>query len=270
MNLIFEEEEEGSNFLVPDATPGGAASRAAPGAGPARQAGPTGPALDSGPREIGVTTGREEIIPAAPPVPPTSPTPAGHGTVGGPPGAAGGAASTGGGGGAGGAGSIFPVGRQVRSVVYVIDRSSSMAGGLLTGAVRELHASLERLPVQTQFQVVVYHDQAETLLPLRGLLPASSENVARAALALEQLRPEGGTNHLRALQMALSLGAEVVYFLTDADDLSDDERREITRLNRGRSIIHTIELNTANRDRVNMPLQILARENRGRYQAVSP
>ncbi len=258
VHLIFEEEEEeGSTFLVPPRASGGT--------------------LDAAPREIGVITGREEIVPVAPQAPPFPPPPlaqssgTGQGAVSvGLSGSAAGAGKAGSIGGAGGAGAIFQVGRPARSVVYVIDRSSSMGGGLLAGAVRELHACLKRLPAQTQFQVVVYHDQAETLLPIRGLVAASAENVARAELALEQLRPEGGTNHLRALQTALSLGAEVIYFLTDADDLSDEDRREITQLNRGRSIIHTIELNVANRDHVNMPLQVLARENRGRYQAVLP
>ncbi len=167
----------------------------------------------------------------------------------------------------------FAVGRPARRVVYVIDRSASMGlGGLLTAATRELHAALERLPVTTHFQVILYHDQAEALL--RGpteLLPATTENVQRATQLLGEMRAEGGTNHLQALRLALSMAPEVIYLLTDADDLSDADRREVTRINlRTRAVIHTIELNLANRNRTNMPLQVLARDNRGRYQAVNP
>ena len=43
----------------------------------------------------------------------------------------------------------------------------------------------------------------------------------------------------------------------------------VTLLNRGRAAIHTIELTTVNRHRADMPLHRLARDNRGRYQAVS-
>jgi hypothetical protein len=48
-----------------------------------------------------------------------------------------------------------------------------------------------------------------------------------------------------------------------------DQVRIITRLNRGRAAIHAIELTTANRDRDDMPLHILARDNRGQYRAVA-
>jgi hypothetical protein len=165
---------------------------------------------------------------------------------------------------------FFAIGTQARRVVYVIDRSASMGpGGLLAAAVRELCASLERLPAVTRFQIVVYHDQPELLIPGRSeLVAASLDNTSRAVRLLQGLRAEGGTNHLRALRLALSLAPEVVYLLTDADDLSDAERSEVTRINRGRAAIHTIELNLSNRNRTDMPLQVLARENRGRYMAV--
>jgi hypothetical protein len=155
-------------------------------------------------------------------------------------------------------------------VVYVIDRSASMGpGGLLAAATRELCASLARLPPAMQFQVIIYHDQPEALFPGRpALLPATPENTQRAARLLAEVRAEGGTDHLKALRLALSLGPEVIYLLTDADDLSDSARREVTQINRGRVVIHTIELNPANRGRADMPLQALARENRGTYRAV--
>jgi von Willebrand factor type A domain len=165
----------------------------------------------------------------------------------------------------------FALGTPARSVVYVIDRSASMGpGGLFAAAAEELHAALVRLPATTQFQVILYHDQAELLLRGRtALLPATTKNVRHASQLLDKVRAEGGTNHLQALRLALSLAPEMIYLLTDADDLSDADRREVTRLNvRTRAVIHTIELNTSNRNRTDMPLQVLARENRGRYQAV--
>ncbi|HYT91446.1 MAG TPA: VWA domain-containing protein [Gemmataceae bacterium] len=171
----------------------------------------------------------------------------------------------------GGGPSFFQIGTQATRIVYVMDRSASMGAGLLDVAVRELLASVDRLPATVQFQVVVYHDRAELLVPGRSeLIAASTQNKALVGEALMSLRAEGGTCHREGVRVALTLDPQVIYLLTDADDLTHEERREITRLNRGRAILHTIELNTANRGRTEMPLQMLARENGGRYQAVEP
>lgn len=248
MELV--EEAEAPAFLAP--TPGPAVTPAQP----AKSAG--GEAVIA----VGVRASGESITPA---VHHTEPTPAAapvDPAVFGAPGDGSGPA-------AGGAPALFESGTPARSVVYVIDRSSSMGpGGLLEAATRELCASLARLPPATQFQIILYHDQPEALFPGRAaLLPATAANVQRAARLLVEVRAEGGTDHLRALRLALSLGPEVIYLLTDADDLSNADRHEVTRLNRGRAVIHTIELSTSNRGRTDMPLQVLARENRGTYRA---
>jgi hypothetical protein len=61
---------------------------------------------------------------------------------------------------------------------------------------------------------------------------------------------------------------DVIFLVTDADNLTEQQVEETTRLNAGKSVIHTIELSLANRQREHMPLQQLARRNGGRYQAV--
>jgi hypothetical protein len=168
-------------------------------------------------------------------------------------------------------GSPLFVPTQARSVVYVIDRSGSMgAGGRLALARRELLASLDRLPPGARFQVIPYNRFAEPLR-LGGqtvLVPATAENKQQAALLLEALVPEGGTDHLAALQRALLLQPEAIYFLTDADDLEAAQVQLLTRLNRDHAIIHTIELSARHRDRPGMPLQALAHDNRGEYRGV--
>jgi hypothetical protein len=257
LHLVAEEDErEPSTFLVPD--PGRGAVKAAQ---PARSA-------EAGPAPaVGVRQGDESIIPVTHQVEQAAAPGGVHPDLLAPPTGQGGGAGDG-----GGTAGFFAAGTQARSVVYVIDRSASMGpGGLLKAAVRELCTSLARLPAGTRFQVILYHDQAELLIRDRtNLVPASPEMTGRAAQLLEAVRAEGGTNHLQALRLALSLAPEVVYLLTDADDLSHADRALVTQLNRNRSraVIHTIELNTSNRDRTDMPLQVLARENRGRYQAV--
>jgi hypothetical protein len=239
---------------------------------PARPRRPPAPETS---QDVVAISARETIVPVtAPPEQPPAgvsvapelvnpPPRPGDGTT------AGGLAPGGTEGGGGGRG-FFESGTPARSIVYVIDRSASMGrGGLLDAAVRELCASLSRLPPATRFQVVVYHDRPALLCPgPEELLPATAENTARAIGLLDDLDAEGGTNHLPALRLALSLAPEVIYLLTDADDLSHEHRLEATRLNAGRAVIHTIELSPANRGRADMPLQVLARENRGTYRAV--
>ncbi len=166
---------------------------------------------------------------------------------------------------------FFQVPAQGRSIVYVIDRSSSMGDqGRLALARRELLASLDRLDPPARFQIIAYNRHAEALRIGNRveLLSASAENKQLAARFLESLVAEGGTDHGPALDQAVALHPDVIYFLTDADDLKANDVRAITQLNRGRSAIHTIELSTANRDRAEMPMHILARTNGGNYRAV--
>lgn len=174
--------------------------------------------------------------------------------------------------GAGGAGTdFFHIGTSCKTVVYVIDRSASMGlNGSLTVAKRELLASLKRLPPEARFQVIFYNRSAE---PLRiggrsDLLPATPDYKQQVALLLETLDAEGGTEHLSALQCALAFQPEVIFFLTDADDLRDDQIRAVTLANHGQTAIHAIQLTASQHNDGNVPLFALARANQGQYQAV--
>jgi hypothetical protein len=146
--------------------------------------------------------------------------------------------------------------------------------GGLDAARHALVASLDRLPETCRFQVVLYNRSAEPLCIAgkTGLIDATVANKREAAILLKAVVAEGGTDHLRALKKALSLEADTVFFLTDADDLTEDLVGNVTRANRMQnragSVIHTIELNTRNRDRDDKPLHILAQRNQGTYQAV--
>jgi hypothetical protein len=161
---------------------------------------------------------------------------------------------------------FFTIPAQGGSVVYVIDHSASMGlNRALAAAQRELAFSLERLPSQARFQVILYNRTAEPICIGRhsGLLPATEENKSQAIRYLSSVRPEGGTDHATALRKALALQPDVIYFLTDADDLKDQQVRAMTMLNRGRTTIHTIALSRATRIDADGPLHALARDNRG-------
>jgi hypothetical protein len=166
---------------------------------------------------------------------------------------------------------FFQVPAQGRSVVYVIDRSSSMgAGGRLALARRELLASLGRLRPPVCFQIIAYnrHPEALRVAGRVELLLATEENKQLAARFLAELVAEGSTEHGQALDQAVALRPDVIYFLTDADDLKREEVRALTQLNRGRCTIHAIEMSTGNRDKLEMPMHVLARTNGGSYRAV--
>lgn len=153
----------------------------------------------------------------------------------------------------------------VRSVVYVIDRSASMgANGRLARARREVVASLRRLPPTARFQVVAYNRAAEPLPP-GELLPATPDAIAAAERALDALEAEGGDYHARALCRALAFAPDLIYFLTDADDLKPAEVAMVTRLNGQRVAIHAVCLSAARADGM---MDRLARENRGQFQAL--
>jgi hypothetical protein len=226
---------------------------------------PRRPAPKPQPPSVAPTTDATPSPPAAPapiwsPAAPAPAVPAGNASAGESTGHASGATT-----------SFFEVPSQGRSVVYVIDRSCSMGeGGRLERARRELLASLGRLPATARFQIIAYNRHAESLSGSRRaeLLPATDENKVLAARFLAGLVAEGSTGHAEALHKALFLQADVIYFLTDADDLQAADVHALTQLNRGRSTIHTIELSTAHRDRPEMPMHVLAQSNRGRYQAV--
>ena len=168
----------------------------------------------------------------------------------------------------GAATAFFGVPAVGKSVVFVLDRSASMGlDGRLDRARRELAASLRRLPTTARFQVITYNRTAEAVrLPgIGGLLPATPLAVETAIAAVEHLTAEGSTDHGRALTTALSLAPDVIYFLTDEDDLETHDVLAVTRKNGGRVCIHALCLVAPTGD---SPMQALARTNRGLFKVI--
>jgi hypothetical protein len=167
----------------------------------------------------------------------------------------------------------LPVGRSARSVVYVVDRSMSMGfHGALARARREVLASLRRLGPDTRFQVIAYNRDAE---PLRingryGLLVSDENTIRQVAEAVTALRAAGGTDDGLALRRALAFHPDLIYFLTDADDVSLDDVKTVTRLADHRTIIHTVELNGGRKGRMDGALHKLAADNGGTYRRLDP
>jgi Mg-chelatase subunit ChlD len=155
--------------------------------------------------------------------------------------------------------------------VYVIDRSGSMMQRDRIGAAkRELLASLAQLPDETQFQIVFYNTEPSVMLPSSPakLQFATDHNKLRAAREVEQVIPTGGTEHLPALQLALTLQPDVVLFLTDADDLRPQDVAAATALNKDRARIHTVEFGVGAATDEQNQLRELANRNGGSYRYI--
>lgn len=165
---------------------------------------------------------------------------------------------------------LFPLPGAASSVVYVLDRSVSMGiDRKLDFARGELIASLRRLPSSMRFQVIDYNDFAELLVVdgRGGLLPAEPAIVFKAISFLQSLDAAGSSRHFAALSRGVDLHPDVIFFLTDADDLQPEVVSAVTQRNQG-SVIHTIELTRRRASRTGGPLEQLARNNRGVYRRV--
>jgi hypothetical protein len=174
-------------------------------------------------------------------------------------------------GGTGSAGGLFGAAPSAKSVVYVLDRSGSMGQqGAYRIACAEVVANLSRWPPSTQFQVVPYNSSAEPLCidASLGLLPATTDNVQKAEALLAALPPTGWTDHLCGLRRGLLLGPDVLYLVTDADDLNPQDVRTITNLNHGRTVIHTIEMHSRHGPQLTGALAELSANNRGTHRRV--
>jgi hypothetical protein len=155
-----------------------------------------------------------------------------------------------------------------QKVVFLIDRSISMGfNGGLDAAKRELLACLDALPPTSRFQAVFYNRSIETLpsTDRDRLLAASPNTRQQAARFVELLRPAGSTDHLSAIRKALAFRPDVLFLVTDGDDLTHDHVRVLTQLNGNRTVIHTIECTPQKPD--SDALMLLAHLNRGTYRA---
>jgi hypothetical protein len=97
-------------------------------------------------------------------------------------------------------------------------------------AKREMLASINQLPPDAFFAVIFYNLQARMLSDpqgRRGLMSATAPNKTRVQTQLSTIAPDGGTDHMTALREALKLKPEVIFFLTDADLMSNNDVNEI-------------------------------------------
>ena len=162
--------------------------------------------------------------------------------------------------------------------IYVFDRSGSMAGyegRPMAAAKQQLLASVRDLKDNHQFQIIFYNERAILLnpkLPLQAtLLFGTPENIDYEQSFVQQIEPDGQTDHIEALTMALNLKPDVIFFLTDADE-PQLTTAELNRINRRNvsvgASINAIQFGIGGRvGRENFLLK-LAQENGGQFAYV--
>jgi hypothetical protein len=167
------------------------------------------------------------------------------------------------GGGVAGGPAFYGAPVQGKRIVFVLDRSLSMGlDGAFRQARAELLGCLRALPEGTAVQVVLYNRAAEPLLSWK-LLPIDEGMIARIEAKLNDTCVEGETDHEKALAVALGFEPDAIYLVTDADDLTAAQVQHITRINRNRIALHTIDV--SRRLRAASMLEALARNNGGRH-----
>ena len=138
-------------------------------------------------------------------------------------------------------------------------------------AKRELIASLESLQRTSRFQIVFYNERPTVFNPNPStppeLLFGTDAAKEEAQGFVSAIRGRGGTRHLDALQAALRMGPDVIFFLTDADEpeLTDEELEQVDRWNRSAATIHTIEFGVGEKRPSENFLQKIAKRNLGQY-----
>ena len=184
------------------------------------------------------------------------------------------------GGGAAGGGSgtgFFGISDRGTKVVYVVDASGSMTSyNAMQVAKSELMASLQGLNERQQFLIIFYEDKphvvklGDELKPTLAYATEINKTLARQKIA--GIQPGSGTDHLPALEMAMKLNPDVIFFLTDALDppLWPRDLEKIKLANNGRTRIHSIEFGQGSElpeanDQGNF-LRRLARLNGGTYR----
>lgn len=106
-----------------------------------------------------------------------------------------------------------------RDLVFVLDRSGSMAGAKWEQAIAALKYGLSTLNPQDRFALLSFATDVRAYKP--GLVAASREEIAGATAHLGELRPAGGTNISGSIDQALALldtqdgRLRMVAYLTD-------------------------------------------------------
>ena len=108
--------------------------------------------------------------------------------------------------------------RIPREVIFILDKSGSMAGTSFEQATAALKLALKRLQPSDTFNVIAFSNESRMLFT--SAMPATADHVQTAINGLDRLEAEGGTEMMPALELALTGQQESekirqVIFITD-------------------------------------------------------
>ena len=127
-------------------------------------------------------------------------------------------------------------GSNARTIVYVIDASGSMISHIQI-VIDELARSLEALNPKQSFSVIFFQqNKALAVPPANQMLPATDQEKVRALQWIrENIVPQGRSNPLAALDLALGHKPDVVFVLsegiTGSGEFEIDQQDLLSRLN---------------------------------------
>jgi hypothetical protein len=162
-------------------------------------------------------------------------------------------------------------------VIFVIDASGSMTTkNSMQVAKAALVSSLQALDANQQF-LVIFYDDKPTVLHLRDvhkpqLYAATEIHKTLAKQKIAGIQPGTGTQHVPALEMALKLRPDVIFFLTDGQEppIYEGELVALKKLNNKTTRIHCIEFGVGpeDSDSASMKnfLRRLSHQNDGTYR----
>jgi RNA polymerase sigma factor (sigma-70 family) len=166
---------------------------------------------------------------------------------------------------------FFSAKAQAGSFSYVIDRSGSMIASRAFEVIKlELRDSFGKLTPDARFSVIFYNLHTTILVDTDGhpgLMAATEANKAKVRTQLDTVVPDGGTDHLQAIRTALAERPEVIFFVTDADLMTDDDVATITA-EAVETRIYVVEFGKGDYRSGSVPLRKLAAKTRGTYRYI--
>lgn len=137
-----------------------------------------------------------------------------------------------------------------RNSIFIIDISGSMAGTSIEQAKAALSLAIKQLDTQDSFNIIAFNHQSNALFSQS--VAATDQNKQQALDYIKQLKADGGTEMLPALEMADSVSQDSnhefltqVFFITDGS-ISDEQRLLQTLYDRfSKKRIFTIAIGSA-------------------------
>ena len=135
-----------------------------------------------------------------------------------------------------------------REVILVVDVSGSMEGQSIVQARQAVELAIERLSERDRFNIIRFNHQASSLFSRPA--PVTDDNRARALAWVRGLSADGGTEMIRAMDLALD-GREhedslrQIVFLTDGDVGNEEALFDMIRRRLGDSRLFTVGIGSA-------------------------